>query len=120
MVAGSSGYSPATPRIPSVPNSSFPTISSGCSLLLHGDCHGYLRRGLEADVRVFHEGVDVKLSRAYHSRYVYRVGDHGPDPGNMTGRPHHRQLPRQDFPMRHAITMLVFSGKFRHDTPITH
>jgi len=27
MVAGSSGYSPATPRIPSVPNSSFPTHS---------------------------------------------------------------------------------------------
>src|SRR5690349_16731368 len=62
IVAGSSGYSPATPRIPSVPNSSFPTDPP--LLFFHGHADGNLRRRPEAHVRVLEVRVHAKFRRS--------------------------------------------------------
>src|SRR5262249_1833610 len=122
MVSRSSGYSPATPRMPSVPNSCFPKES--LLLSLHHHAYDYLLRCFEPHVRIVHKRVDSELRGAHHARNVHWIGDRRRKIGHPARGTHHAKLRRCDFIMRHLVSMRALAAEAHlhrnasHRTPL--
>src|SRR6266853_1810776 len=72
VVGGSSGYSPATPRMPSVPKSF--RILELVSRPLDRQFHGYLRRRLEVHLGIGDKGIHSIVAGSRQAAQVDRIG----------------------------------------------
>src|SRR5436309_15949679 len=112
MVLRSSGYSPAFPRTPSVPNSLFAMSPLGNTLLpLHRHLYRNLHGPLEAHMWIAYERVHVKFRFPHHGGQVDRIGDRILDLSHVARRSHQRQLFRVYLVIGDLVALRWRAGK---------